>query len=224
MRNDMLTQVLCEKDFIEFAIIYNNLTINAKEEKNNDELWILLWNLLDYPESMPTIKYIYSIEAYTEDLLVTLENYKSKDILLRIIKTKPSNSLIHRVWPFYIDKNHQSFTARFSYNRLHWLQWLEDIWEKQSSILSAWQSAGEGYVLGTHYAINKSTWELHIVISAWWLKEKKEWWSSFTPYKTIYEQKFPVQIALKYLDFRFPDSTLFDIFDVSFEELMKNHK
>lgn len=38
MRNDMLTQALYNKDFIEFAISYNNLIINAKEEKNNDEL------------------------------------------------------------------------------------------------------------------------------------------------------------------------------------------
>jgi len=224
MRNDMLTQALCSKDFITFAISYNNLTINAKEEKNNHELWLVLWNLLDYPESMPAIKYIYSSKEFTEQLLNTLENYRSKELLMRIIKTKPSNSLLYNIWPIYTDKDHQSFTSNFSYNCLHWLAWLEDVWEHQSSILSAWHSMGPGYVLGRRYAIDKSTWDFHIVISAWWLQKKDGWWSLFTPYKTIYEKRFPLQIALNYLDFRYPNKTLFDIFEVSFDTLMANHK
>lgn len=58
---------------------------------------MVLANLIEYPESMPTIKYIYSVEEFTEKLLHTLENYKSKDLLLRIIKTKPSGSLLYAI-------------------------------------------------------------------------------------------------------------------------------
>jgi hypothetical protein len=224
MRNDMLTQALCNQDFLKFALSYNGLVINAEKEKDNNELWLVIANLIEYPESMPTITYIYSVEEFTEQLLNTLENYKSKDLLLRIIKTKPSNSLLYHIWPTYIDKEPQSFTSHFSYNCLHWVAWLEDVWENQSSILSAWHSMGQGYTLGRRYAVDKSTWEFHIVISAWWLKTKDGWWSLFTPYKTIYEKRFPLQVALDYLDFRYPDKTLFDVFDVSFESLMANHK
>lgn len=224
MRNDMLTQALYNKDFIEFAISYNNLTINAKEEKNNDELWLVLWNLIEYPESLPTIQYIYSVEEFTETLLHTLENYRSKDLLLRIMKTKPNNSLLQGIWSTYIDKEPELFTAHFSYNCLHWLAWLEDVWEKQSSILSAWNSMGPGYALGRRYAIDRSSGQLHITISAWWLKENDDGSLVFNPYKTIYEQRFSTQVAFTYLDYRYPGKTLFDIFGVSFEELMKNHK
>lgn len=223
MRNDMLTQALCNQDFLKFALLYNGLVINAENEKDNDELWLVLANLIEYPESIPTIKYIYSVEEFTEKLLHTLENYKSKDLLLRIIKTKPSGSLLYAIWSTYIDTDPATFTSRFSYNCLHGIQWLEDIGEKQSSILSAWNSASSWSVLGRRYSIDRSTGELHIIISVWWLKEVS-WDQVFTPYKSLYEQRFPTDVVFAYLEYRYPNKTLFDVFDVSLEELMKNHK
>jgi|GEM_PF-2160268 len=99
MKNDMLTEALYDKDFLQFAIRYNNLITNkiGKHEKYNDELGLVLENLIQYKEKLLAIRYIYMESKHTDMLLDTLKNYQSKDLLLRIVKSKASNAITYRL-------------------------------------------------------------------------------------------------------------------------------
>jgi hypothetical protein len=226
MRNDLLTQALYQEEFVQFAIKYNKFVTHRTEKgklKYNDHLWLVLENIIKYEEKSAAVKYIYMREDYTNILLDTLKNYQSKDLLLHIIKTKISASMTYRIWLIQLCENTEEFTSLFSYNYLHGLPSFEQIGRDQAIILDKWKNCEYKGCLWLSYEINKTDGCIHVVIQVW-EKQKENNKLFFTVKETIYKQKLPIQATFEYLNYKYLQKNLFDIFEVSFDALMANHK
>lgn len=181
---------------------------------------MVLENLIKYKEKIHAIKYIYIQEDYTDILLDTLKNYQSKDILLRIIKSKASGAITYRLWLIDIYDKPESFTSLFSYNYMHGLPTLADIWKNQSIILEKWKKWWKKRPLGISYEINSVDGCLHITIQAW-ETYKEDGRLFFTSKETVYKEKLSIEATFEYINYIHPQKNLFDVFEVSFEEIIK---
>lgn len=224
MMTNLVTQALHQKDFLEFALKYNKFVTNrtGKYAKYNDELWIVLENLIKYDDKIPAINYIYTQEDYTSIIIETLKNYQSEDMLLRILKVGALDSVIHQLWLVSIYYNPEDFTAEFSYNFLHGLKSLEQIWKDQSKIIGERIERSDAMCLWVLYQVNRKDGSLHIVVQVWHVESDDKKLTFFSS-ETIYKIKLDIQATLDYINYKYPDKNLFEVFSVDFYELLSNH-
>lgn len=221
MENNILSEFMRKKDFLDFALKYNNLAAYSKEEKDNDELGLLLDTLKSQPDNMKTLSYIYSIEEFTNTLLDTLRNYHSKDMLHHIMPKLPKNQAHHQLWSIGVYSEPEWFTSIFSYNCLYGLQSLQSLGESQHSILSERKSLWLSYCLGISHAIDVNSGWFIVQIRIWHTEKNPSWGLYFITNKTIREQKFDINATLEYLSYKYPDKSLFDIFNISFDSVIQ---
>ena len=117
MKNDILSEYLGDEDFLQFAIEYNDLNIDK------DDLGITLSHLQHDPNNRDARKFVFVIPEFTDMLLQTLQNYRSHDMLDRVLQTFSTHQVVHLLGnEINIYHTPSDFTAIFYGNNPHGLQ------------------------------------------------------------------------------------------------------